>query len=61
MGHPIVDANLEDGQLKYVIEELPERCLKVDLIYDTTQGRISKQQIKGDREEDRFRDKAASA
>lgn len=70
MGHRIVDAIIEDGQLKYVGEKLPAGLLEVHLIYDTTQERIAKQQSKGDREEDRrhlpwhrcrCRDKAASA
>ncbi len=35
MGHRIVDAVIEDGQLKYVGEKLPTGRLKVHLIYDT--------------------------
>jgi len=34
MGHRIVDAIIEDGQLKYVGEKLPAGRLKVHLIYD---------------------------
>jgi hypothetical protein len=35
MGHRIVNAIIENGQLKYVGEELPEGRLEVHLIYDT--------------------------
>ena len=35
MGHRIVDAIIEDGQLKYVGEKLPAGRVKVHLIYDT--------------------------
>ena len=41
MGHRIVDAIIEDGQLKYVGEKLPAGRLEVHLIYDTTQERIA--------------------
>jgi hypothetical protein len=34
MGHRIVDAIIEDGQLKYVGEKLPAGRLKVHLVYD---------------------------
>ena len=37
MGHRIVDAIIEDGQLKYVGEKLPAGRLNVHLIYDTNQ------------------------
>lgn len=35
MGHRIVDAIIEDGQLKYVGGKLPAGRVKVHLIYDT--------------------------
>ena len=35
MGYRIVDAIIEDGQLKYVGEKLPAGRLKVHLVYDT--------------------------
>ncbi len=35
MGHRIIDAVIEYGQLKYVGEKLPTGRLKVHLIYDT--------------------------
>jgi hypothetical protein len=34
MGHRIVDAIIENGQLKYVSEKLPAGRLKVHLVYD---------------------------
>jgi hypothetical protein len=34
MAHRIVDAIIEDGQLKYVGEKLPAGRLRVHLIYD---------------------------
>ena len=42
MGHRIVDAIIEDGQLKYVSEKLPAGRLEVHLIYDRTQERTAK-------------------
>jgi len=42
MGHRIVDAIIEDGQLKYVSEELPAGRLKVHLIYDMGKERPAK-------------------
>jgi hypothetical protein len=38
MGHRVVDAIIEDGQLKYVGEKLPTGRLKVHLIYDTIEA-----------------------
>ena len=35
MGHRIVEAIIEDGQLKYVAGKLPAGRVKVHLIYDT--------------------------
>ena len=35
MGHRIVDAIIEDGQLKHIGGQLPAGRLKVHLIYDT--------------------------
>jgi hypothetical protein len=37
MGHRIVDAIIEDGQLKHIGGPLPTGRLKVHLIYDTTE------------------------
>ena len=37
MGHRVVDAIIEDGQLKYVGEKLPAGRLRVHLIYDTNE------------------------
>jgi hypothetical protein len=36
MAHRVVEAIIEDGQLKYVGEKLPVGRLRVHLIYDTT-------------------------
>ncbi len=46
MGHRIVDAIIEDGQLKYVAEKLPAGRLEVQLIYDTPRERIAKRKAK---------------
>ena len=46
MGHRIVDAIIEDGQLKYVGEKLPAGRLEVQLIYDTPRERIAKRKAK---------------
>jgi hypothetical protein len=47
MGHRIIDAIIEDGQLKYVGEKLPAGRLEVQLIYNTTpRGRIAKRKAK---------------
>jgi len=37
MGHRIVDAIIEDGQLKHIGGQLPAGRLRVHLIYDTTE------------------------
>ncbi len=42
MGHRIVDAIIEDGQLKYIGEKLPPGRLEVHLIYDTADERVLK-------------------
>jgi hypothetical protein len=42
MGHRIIDAIIEDGQLKYVGEKLPSGRVKVHLIYDIARDRVSK-------------------
>ena len=42
MGHRIVDAIIENGQLKYVSEKLPAGRLEVHLIYDMGQKRAAK-------------------
>jgi hypothetical protein len=42
MRHRIVDAIIENGQLKYVGEKLPAGRLEVHLIYDTGQERTAK-------------------
>jgi hypothetical protein len=42
MGHRIVDAIIENGQLKYVSEKLPAGRLEVHLIYDTAEERTAK-------------------
>jgi hypothetical protein len=46
MGHRIVDAIIEDGQLKYVGEKLPAGRLEVRLLYDTTREPTAKRKAK---------------
>ena len=46
MGHRIVDAIIEDGQLKYVGGKLPAGRLEVRLIYDTTREPAAKRKAK---------------
>jgi hypothetical protein len=46
MGHRVIDAIIEDGQLKYVGEELPAGRIKVHLIYDTIEGSVAKRKAK---------------
>lgn len=38
MGHQIIEAILEDGQIKSVNKKLPRGKLKVHLIYDTEEA-----------------------
>ena len=37
MGHKIVEAIIEDGQLKHVDKKLPRERMKVHIIYDTNE------------------------
>lgn len=37
MGHKIVEAIIEDGQIKYVDRKLPPGRIKVHLIYDSSE------------------------
>mgnify|MGYP005847256063 FL=1 len=46
MAHRIVNAIIEDGQLKYVGEELPAGRLEVHLIYDTADELVEKHKAK---------------
>jgi hypothetical protein len=46
MGHRIVDAIIEDGQLKYVGGKLPAGRLEVRLLYDTTREPTAKRKAK---------------
>ena len=46
MGHRIVDAVIEDGQLKYVGGKLPAGRLEVRLLYDTTREPTPKRKAK---------------
>ena len=45
MGHKIVEAIIENGQLKYV-EELPGGRIKVHIIYDTVEEIHPENEIK---------------
>ncbi len=38
MGHKIVEAIIENGQIKHVDRKLPGGKIKVHLIYDTVEG-----------------------
>ena len=38
MGHKIVEAIIENGQIKHVDRKLPRGKIKVHLIYDTVEG-----------------------
>ena len=46
MGYRIVDAIIEDGQLKYVGEKLPAGRLEVQLLYNTPRERVAKRKAK---------------
>jgi hypothetical protein len=46
MGHRVIDAIIENGQLKYVGEELPAGRIKVHLIYDTIEESVAKRKAK---------------
>ena len=43
MGHKIIEAIIEDGQLKYVGDKLPKGRLNVHLIYDSVEGETADQ------------------
>lgn len=46
MGHRVIDAIIENGQLKYVPEKLPPGRLKVHLIYDIGEKSVLKRKAK---------------
>ncbi len=46
MTHKIVEAIIEDGQLKYIGEKLPKGRLKVHLVYDLIEGETVDQTAK---------------
>jgi predicted DNA-binding antitoxin AbrB/MazE fold protein len=39
MAHKIIEAIIEDGQLKYVGDKLPKGRLNVHLVYDLVEGK----------------------
>jgi hypothetical protein len=41
MVHKIAEAIIENGQIKHVNKKLPHRRMKVDLIYDVGEERVS--------------------
>ncbi len=45
MGHKIVEAIIENGQLKYVDKKLPAGKLRVHLVYDTVEEAILETEI----------------
>ena len=45
MGHKIVKAIIEDGQLKQINKKLPNGRIKVHIIYDTLEETIQQTEI----------------
>ena len=45
MGHKIIEATIEDGQLKYVGDKLPKGRLNVHLVYDLSEGKPADQTV----------------
>ncbi len=45
MGHKIVEAIIENGQLKYVDKELPDGRIRVHLIYDVTEKTLPESEV----------------
>ena len=45
MGHKIVEAIIENGQLKYVDKELPDGRIRVHLIYDVTEKKLQESEV----------------
>ncbi len=46
MGHKIVEAIIENGQLKYVDEKLPGGRIKVHIVYDAEEKIIPEVEVK---------------
>ncbi len=46
MGHKIVEAIIENGQLKYVDQKLPDGKIKVHLIYDVEENLLTENEVK---------------
>jgi len=45
MAHKIIEAIIEDGQLKYVGDKLPKGRLNVHLVYDLSEGKPADQTV----------------
>ncbi len=45
MGHKIVEAIIENGQLKYVDKKLPDGRIKVHLIYDVVEETLPESEM----------------
>ncbi len=45
MGHKIVEAIIEDGQLKYVDKKLPDGKIRVHLIYDVSDETLTESEV----------------
>ena len=45
MGHKIVEAIIEDGQLKYVDKKLPPGRIKVHIVYDAEEKTIPEVEV----------------
>jgi hypothetical protein len=46
MGHKIIEAIIENGQLKYVDQKLPDGKIKVHLIYDAQENLLTENEVK---------------
>ncbi len=46
MGHKIVEAIIENGELKYVDKKLPDGRIKVHLIYDVAEETLQESEVK---------------
>ena len=45
MGHKIIEAVIENGQIKYVDKKLPPGRIKVHLIYDTGEETVPESEL----------------
>lgn len=45
MAHKIVEAIIERGQIKTVNKKLPQERMKIHLIYDVREGKVSEMEV----------------